>query len=107
MQNPSDHRVLRWPVPPQDGHVFRIELTRWLDTREQISELRCRLAAYQPRLFRSARGFTEVVLLVPGTDLWQSTLNVMVACTQAGYQPYAVEGVPIDEYERRRARDAG
>lgn len=88
-------------------HVFRIDLGRWLGTRELVAELRSQFSAYPVSLYRSPRGCTEVVLTVPGPDLWQSTLTVMAICTQAGYQPYAVEGMPLEEYERRQARLAG
>lgn len=92
--------------PVQQQHVFRVELNRWLGTRELVEGLHRQLEGHRVLLFRSSRGHTEVVLTVAGVDLWQATLTAMALCTQAGYEPSAVEGMPLEEYERRRAQVA-
>lgn len=95
------------PAGPAQQHVFLVELNRWLGTRELVEDLRRQLGGHPVRLFRSARGYTEVVLTVAGVDLWQATLTAMALCTQAGYQPSALQAMPLEEYERRRSTIAG
>jgi len=76
--------------------VVRAELDQAVTSshERELSEL---LLGYQATICRTPNGRTEIQLLTPAHDVWQSILEAMVTLTNAGCAPTAIHVAQSDE----------
>jgi len=71
-----------------------LEFEDWVTDEDLLTDLdqnpRHQLHHHRPSVTRSSDGRTELTLIVPGPDVWTSTLTAMALVRQAGYAPSAV-----------------
>ncbi|MET0695348.1 MAG: hypothetical protein ABWX96_12240 [Propionibacteriaceae bacterium] len=81
-------------MPPR-SHSVRVEFDPVFTLDDFVDDLtgnsQHALWAFEPQLTTNVAGRVELLLIVPGTDLWTSVLTTMSVVRQAGYQPVAVQ----------------
>ena len=79
--------------------VVHAELDQTATSSHQ-PELAESLLGYRATIRVKPNGRTEIRLLTPAHDVWQSILEAMVTLTNAGYAPTAIHVTQSDEREQ-------
>lgn len=88
----------------------RVELDRRLpaddsEADDMIDQLMDDLAPYHVAVARTPHGRVELILTVPAESLRQASSTVLAVVAAAGGEPFALEVLPTDEFDRRSEQE--